>query len=209
MKVRRSCSVENCSRNHYARGLCNPHYQRWHKHGRPLGSRSIRNKIRISSCADIMQVISYNPKSGVFKWKVDGSDSKSGEEAGTILKSKGDRFYRVIRISGKSYYAHRLAFFMMRGEWPENQVDHRDNDGLNNKWNNLRIATPSKNQANSRMQVNNTTGFKGVSRKRKRFVASIAVDGKQRHLGTFDTAEEAHIAYRDASEKYHGEFSRC
>jgi len=90
------------------------------------------------------------------------------------------------------------------------QVDHIDGDGLNNQRDNLREVTPSQNAKNQRKHRDNTSDLKGVSFHKRdgKWSAQIGVDGKQKHLGYFDTKEEAYLAYCEASAKYHGEFGR-
>lgn len=88
-------------------------------------------------------------------------------------------------------------------------VDHRDGNGLNCRRENMRPATRAQNNRNSRMQKNNRAGFKGVSPTPSgKWRARIAVDGKQKTLGTFDQPETAHRAYCEASAALHGEFGR-
>lgn len=90
-------------------------------------------------------------------------------------------------------------------------VDHQDGNGLNNRRCNLRGATRSQNLSNQRIRSNNTSGFKGVSRNKARakWMAYIALHGKQHHLGYYDTPEAAHAAYVEASARLHGEFGRA
>jgi hypothetical protein len=99
----------------------------------------------------------------------------------------------------------------MTGEWPASLVDHKDLDGLNNKWLNLREATHSTNKANRAAPANNTTGFKGVSFNKAQglYQASICRQYKQMHLGFFDTAELAAAAYEKAARELFGEFARA
>jgi len=87
-------------------------------------------------------------------------------------------------------------------------IDHRDGDPSNNRWNNLRRATPSQNNANRRLQQNNAWGLKGVSRHRSRWRASIRKDRRTHHLGVFSTPQAAHAAYVAAARKLFGEFAR-
>ncbi|MGL6211903.1 MAG: hypothetical protein ACRC14_18925 [Paracoccaceae bacterium] len=88
--------------------------------------------------------------------------------------------------------------------------DHKDGDGLNNCRFNLRISTTAENRRNKRSQVNNTSGFKGVTFRMSngKFSARITVNGERIHLGCFLTATAAHDAYATASATLHGEFGR-
>lgn len=86
------------------------------------------------------------------------------------------------------------------------EVDHRDNNPGNNQRSNLRIATRSENNSNRSIGKRNKSGFKGVYRSGNKWKAGISKDGKNRHLGSFDTPEEAHNAYRNAAKELYGEF---
>lgn len=90
------------------------------------------------------------------------------------------------------------------------QTDHIDGDGLNNRRCNLRLATPSENARNQRRARDNTSGFKGVwwHKGRRKWQAQIMAGGRQKYLGLFNTAEEAHAAYCEAARSLHGEFAR-
>lgn len=156
----------------------------------------------------LTQVVNYDPKTGVFRWlKVARNTGiRVGAVAGGVQKATG--YYRI-QIDGSCYFAHRLAWLYMTGEWPRETVDHRDRNKLNNAWTNLRAASPSQNTQNIGRRSTNRVGLKGVTRSRTRFMACISIDKKQTYLGTFETAEEAHAAYVAAASKHHGEFSRC
>jgi hypothetical protein len=97
---------------------------------------------------------------------------------------------------------------LLTGKWPIGEVDHIDTDGGNNVWTNLRESTRRQNASNTRTKSTNTSGFKGVSRTRKRWMATITVNYRMTYLGTFDTKEEAHEAYVEAAKRLHGEFAR-
>lgn len=92
----------------------------------------------------------------------------------------------------------------------DNDIDHEDGDRMNCQRDNLRVATRSQNQGNRKLQSNNTTGFKGVSKfkGRNKWFARITVNGKYNHLGSFDTPEDAHAAYCKAATEHFGEFAR-
>jgi hypothetical protein len=96
------------------------------------------------------------------------------------------------------------------GAEPGQQVDHIDGNGLNNCRNNLRFCTNTENQYNKPMPVNNTSGYKGVSMHKhsKKWRATIGHSGKHKHIGYFDSPEEAARAYDDAALRQFGEFAR-
>jgi len=88
-------------------------------------------------------------------------------------------------------------------------VDHGDHDGLNNCKSNLRIATPSENRRNSRKAKGTSSKFKGVCwhKSNKKWNAGIQINGRRKHLGSFDNETEAAKTYDEAVKKYHGEFA--
>lgn len=88
-------------------------------------------------------------------------------------------------------------------------VDHIDHNPLNNSRSNLRIATRSQNQQNRRLNINSTSGYKGVSwhKTKKKWTAVINIEGKNTTLGAYKTSIEAAKAYNVAALKYFGEFA--
>lgn len=85
-------------------------------------------------------------------------------------------------------------------------VDHENGDGLDNRRENLRLATKQQNAANSKPY--NGRKYKGVHAHRRKWKAVIKSGGVQKHLGLFDTPEEAALAYNDAAREIHGEYAR-
>lgn len=118
------------------------------------------------------------------------------------------------RDKGKRHaqYLHSVILGRKLGRalLPSELVDHIRGGPLLNIRENLRLATVTQNNRNVGMRSTNTSGFKGVSWKKamRKWVAQISVDGKKKHLGYYDTPEEADWVYRQASALYHEEFAR-
>ena len=146
----------------------------------------------------LREQMDYDPETGSFYWKPRRAGCPGGG-------------YWQIRIKGRCYYAHQLAWLYVHGEWPSEEIDHINRDRLDNRIANLRAADRCQNQQN-KLQSNNKSGFKGVSlhnpRLAKPWQAQITVRGQHHHLGNFSTPEEAHEAYKEAAARLHGEFAR-
>lgn len=167
----------------------------------------------------VRKFLDYDPETGIFLWRWRSAKYFSTKAAGKIWNSRfpktvagtpdGKGYFRV-RIFGVYYKSHHLAWLYMTGEWPENHIDHKNLNKSDNRWNNLRIATASQNQANRRAGRNNTSGFKGVSwsKQAKKWRSRFKKDGKETHIGYFDTPEDASLAYSNAAKRIHGEFAR-
>jgi HNH endonuclease len=150
-------------------------------------------------------LLRYEPGTGSLRWKRHSRNYKPGEEVGGSI-SNG---YRQVQILGKSYRFHRVAWVLMTGEWPGQQVDHVNRDRLDNRWCNLRLATPQQNAANS-LKPSQQGMPKGVRPQAngRTFQAKIMRNGRYMCLGTYPTPEIAHEAYVAAAERLHGEFAR-
>jgi len=138
-------------------------------------------------------------------------------DAADVGLVEGFNWYALVTQYGHAYAmraqvidGHRTSILMHRlivEASTEDEVDHIDGDGLNNRRSNLRTCTPRQNSANQRVMRRNKLGFKGVAKKCRRFYASIQSAGKTVHLGTYDTPEEAAAAYRGAAKALHGDFA--
>ena len=161
----------------------------------------------------LREVLDCFPDTGVFVWKIQPNGRiKPGSIAGNVIPptKRCNTSYVRIGVDNVSYRAHRLAFLYMTGSFPTFHLDHKDTDGTNNRWSNIREATPSQNRMNTKNPSTNKTGLKGVTLYADgiRFVAAIKVSGKRYHLGIFKTPEDAHDAYCAASRRLHGDFGR-
>lgn len=148
--------------------------------------------------------LSYDPGTGVFIWiKVYRNKTRLlGKEAGGV-DCEG---YRIIKISGRSYRAHQLAWLYVHGRYPAVILDHRDGARDNNAITNLREVTFSGNSQNQRhAHTDSAHGLIGVdlNKKKKRFRARIMIAGKRKTLGGFATLEAAHEAYLQAKRQMH------
>jgi hypothetical protein len=144
---------------------------------------------------------------GVLYWRRCPSMPKqwnsvwAGREAFTAVDGKGYRHgsldYTYVRL-------HRALWAMTYGAWPKDDIDHVDGDRSNNDISNLRLVTASDNQRNQKRYKNNTSGHTGVSwyKPYSKWRATICLNGKHKHLGYFDTAEEAAKAREKASNTY-------
>ena len=154
----------------------------------------------------LRDILSYNPETGDFLWKV----SRQGRKFGIPTGYLGRDGARTIRIDRTSYLAHRLAWFHYYGQWPKDQIDHINCNRSDNRIVNLRESSQLENRHNIRKNSNNTSGYKGVSwhADTAKWRARITYMHKEYHLGLFDTAEEAHAAYCRAAILFYGEFAR-
>jgi hypothetical protein len=159
---------------------------------------------------ELKEVLDYSPETGVFTRKVSNSPRvKVGDVAGSVDKANG---YRYIKINGKRYLAHRLAFLYMTGEFPPEEVDHISHSKDDNRWVNLRVSSHQDNQRNRSINTNNKSGFTGVSwyKSTNKWMVQIKINGKKKHLGYFKDLTEAINARKKANSKYkfhknHGE----
>jgi|688.fasta_scaffold385740_2 hypothetical protein len=158
---------------------------------------------------ELKELLHYDPDTGVFTWKAAvGKRIKIGRTTGTP-NGKG---YLRVKIKGRLYLAHRLAWLYVYGvwpKWPEVQIDHINNVRSDNRIENLRVSTHRQNSQNRKKVLGCTCKLKGASKRLGRFRAHITIDNKKVSLGSYDTEEEAHAAYKAAAEKEFGAFARA
>lgn len=166
-----------------------------------------RTRTPVLSIGRLREVLSFDSETGIFVWAVRRGRSARGSRAGN---ASGARRYVQIEVDGERFYAHRLAWFYIYGEWPPHEIDHINGVSWDNRICNLRLATPTQNQYNKRRHRNNTCGVKGVywHSKRQRWCARARVNGRAVHFGYFTSLDEARRAYAENVEKYHGAFAR-
>lgn len=116
-------------------------------------------------------------------------------------KENGNRQIKIHRIILERVLGRPLA--------KNEHVDHINRDGLDNRRENLRLATPKQNHANTKTYRNNTSGYKGVYYvyRTGRWLALITIDGKQKYLGYHATPEQAYEAYCQAAREAYGDYA--
>lgn len=157
--------------------------------------------------ARLTQLLYYDPETGVFTRKTAPTNYV---RVGDVAGYKNPAGYIMIMIDGEDHRAHRLVWLYMTGEWPKDEIDHINGIRDDNRFANLREATKAQNSRNCKTPKSNTSGFKGVylHKNYNKWAARIRVNKKRKHLGYFDTPEEAYDAYVSAAEVLHGEFAR-
>ena len=162
----------------------------------------------------IRECMDYNPKTGVCTWRKRPrhhfeTDSKyrsinsrcAGQKMGTPNKAGG---YLVVRINKRLYRLHRLIYLWMTGDLPY-FVDHMNRNTQDNRWNNLRAATHSQNQANNGRR--RTLPYRGITLRRSKYVAQCSYKGRPQYLGSFNNMEDAARAYDQRAKQLFGEFA--
>lgn len=146
---------------------------------------------------ELRAAFSYCSETGLFV------RLSTGRRAGT-RKGNG---YLHFDVNGRKYGAHRLAWLYVTGEWPAGDIDHIDGVRDNNRFSNLRDVSRTINLQNLRgaKSHNKSTGLLGsyFHKQTGRYTSRIRVNGKDRHLGMFATAQEAHAAYLAAKRSDH------
>lgn len=163
----------------------------------------------------LQRALDYNPETGVFTWRK-RDDRKpawngrfAGKEAGYRYTNSSQSHYQGVVIGlftgseNHLFQAHRIAWKLMTGSEPPDEIDHISGDALDNKWKNLRDGSDHVNVTNRKKYSNNSSGVTGVSKRGNRWRARSSFDGKLYHLGSFSEQAEAEAAV-NAFRREHG-----
>ena len=158
----------------------------------------------VGDIAVIKSKLRYDKDTGAFAW----TQSRGSVKAGDFAESVNSRGYARVKVDGVHYLAHRLAWAFVYGEFPKSDIDHANGIKTDNRIGNLRLATRSENQCNRGRHANNKSGFKGVNwnPSTKKWAARCMVNGKRKHIGYFDDAASAAVAYQQVAVSMHGAF---
>jgi len=171
----------------------------------------------LPSPAYLHECFIYDSETGLLTWKTrplhhfkcaHDQTAWNNKNAG---KTAGSRAGRYIFVSANRCHvlAHRLIWAMQKGAWPNGSIDHKNGNGLDNRFENLREVTQQQNLWNRRLSSRDLP--RGVRRSPHggRFTARATVNYKEIHLGSYDTPEQAHAAWRAFVEGDRGELFRA
>lgn len=156
------------------------------------------------SADEVRRLFSYDPTTGKIYRRVAMSKHPAGSECGNYQDD-----YIYVAYKRRLMLAHRLAWALHYGEWPEGLLDHINTNRMDNRISNLRLATIAANNRNRAPDSRSTTGIKGVmfDKKAGKYVAKITMEKRTFDLGRFDDPNAAAIAYNNAARQLHGEFA--
>ena len=150
----------------------------------------------------LKEVVTFDDTTGIFIRKLKAKRAVIGRTLG-YKKSNG---YIALSIDGQKYFAHRLAWLYVYGEFPKNDIDHIDGNRTNNKIENLRDVPRTENLQNIKIAKshNKSTGILGAYLHTSgKFMSRIKVNKKDIYLGLFESAEQANQAYLKAKQQFH------
>lgn len=155
----------------------------------------MKNTAPIQLDIDIFKkYLQYNSYTGFLMWIKNPSIQHpfTGKVAGG-LNSRG---YIEIGFKGRIYKAHRLAWLLYYGDWPKNQIDHINGTKHDNRIENLREVSSRQNCQNRDLHRKGRLFGCHFNKQRNKWQARIKINGKTKHLGLFNTEQEAHEAYK-------------
>lgn len=174
---------------------------------------------------ELLDRVAYNPETGELTWRVadvrwfqdNGHSAEmncrkwNGRYAGTPAFARKHNNRLVGGVRGKKLMAHRVAWLVHHGDWPDGEIDHINGNGHDNRACNLRVVDRKGNTRNVRRLRRNTSGQTGVSERGGRWFAYINDNGRQISLGLFLAYEDAVRARKSAERRlgYHPNHGRA
>lgn len=196
--MKKICKVDGCETNVHGHGYCKRHYSQMKRHGL-IFDRTIYDPNEFIFDGDIVRIILFD-KQGIMN-----GESIIDNESFNIIK--GLKWYLRKTYNNKYCISGSTPIYLHRLIMGVSEVDHINHNGLDNRKSNLRLCTHMQNTFNQVIRKSNTSGFKGVHKKRDKWVAQIRGNGGRHYLGNFETKEEAAMAYNMAATELHGEFA--
>jgi hypothetical protein len=198
------CKIEGCNGVHRCKGYCDRHYTQIRRYGKILNTsrgKKDKNDFIIKDGYAEMLIFDNNMEVKAIAL-LDIEDIEKCKICSWSTNSDGYVLGKVNKLNKK---LHR---FILDIEDVDINVDHINRNKLDNRKENLRLCTKGENTLNVALRTDNTSGYKGVYKKKNgRWTAHLDFNRKRYNLGTFTTAEEAAIAYNKIALQYHGEFA--
>lgn len=185
------CSIDGCEKPRKARGWCDAHWYRWHKHGDPLAGNTVYATPEEAFLARTEPIVG-DPGCVVWTGALNGDG------------------YGKIKVDGRAVKAHRYAWEREHGPIPDSTViDHTCWERTCVNVNHLRLATVAQNNQNRAGAVSGRKHDlpRGVYRNGKGYRAQVGVDGQRLYFGTYPTIEMASTAAKNARAIHFGEFA--
>ena len=164
-----------------------------------------RSKEAELSAEHLRELLTYDPETGVLRWRFSRPKARAGDVAGDTCHKRG---YRNICVDYRKYLAHRLVWLYVYGVWPEGEIDHIDGNTDNNSLGNLRAATRQQNNWNrSVARQGSELGLHNIGRRGNSFRVRITNGRTPIYSRQFKSLEKA-IAMRDQQlAAFRGKFS--
>lgn len=153
----------------------------------------------------LKELLHYDPETGVFTWR---KRVNARAAAGDVAGLKRDCYRVEISIGGRRYFAHRLAWLYVYGEWPPTEIDHINRNDRDNRISNLRLANRSLNNFNRGAVREGLAPGVSWFKPTARWRARIKVGRKEIALGYFHIYDDAVAARKAAEERYYAGFPR-
>lgn len=155
---------------------------------------------------ELRDLIDYNPDTGAFIWRErhdDGSPATrkfNARYAGNPVYLEPHYGYSRIGLNGgrKRYKAHRVAWAIHYGEWPEDQIDHINGVRDDNRIANLRCVTHAENCKNKRLPDDSMSGVFGIVWDKTHWVWRVTIGNS--YLGSFESFRDAYAVRKEAEE---------
>jgi len=167
----------------------------------------------------LRQLLRYDPETGKLFWRTRFAANHAERRAVATFNTRRDGREAIASVNGEGYAAgvilqhpvkaHRVAWAIHFGSWPDGIIDHIDGDRLNNALKNLRVVSSIGNSRNAAMRRDSTNIHPGVNKRGNKWQATIGANGRE-YLGRFDTPAEAVLARKKAEARlgYHQNHAR-
>lgn len=155
------------------------------------------------------KILIHSPKHGNKFASIDDDDYPKLSKYRWWRGGKGKKYAFTTIYNGHNK-KNNMSMHRMIMDYPKLGIDHEDGNTFNNQKSNFRICTQAENVRNSKRNIKNKSGFKGVyfDKKSKKFRALIHINNKGKHLGCFNNANDAAIRYNQIAKYHWGEFAK-